>query len=511
MTWSACISELKQQLPRFNDELLIDYRRKQIEQMPEFIAQVFKEATHQFDGRLIYKGYQVLTPEKHASFLMENQFNKGKVNIQHSELSLVRYIFDFDGEEVSSPVFVPIWHNNSLQINDTKYDMLLGIVDRIISKIPDGVIVKVMRSPLKFWRNEHLNYTATNGTSYDDAIIFTQVFFRRNVSAKNNRAPLILYLLAQLPFDKVKENLGIELTDLTFEEKETKDPGFIFFKIKDTMYLKAKEELMNDINYRRFIASIIYILNSTNRSTVAEAYSQTLYRVILGRQTHGAQSTEAQANNHASDHLKSFSTYLDSFTKKELMKMRIYCDDIFDLITTVFLNIDKWTINGSVNNLFEKRIVDRGILLEEATKTIFNKFYTATGNNKQIDIQNVRALLNKMSQVCLSAIRRSGSFQLATAYYNDNVLTSMLIKRVRQTGASNKRGSKNTNSIQDKGHQFHPSFVALESALTISSSSPGVAGDINPYAQIDDTGWFREDKMPWYKEIEGLSKYLVQV
>ena len=48
-----------------------------------------------------------------------------------------------------------------------------------------------------------------------------------------------------------------------------------------------------------------------------------------------------------------------------------------------------------------------------------------------------------------------------------------------------------------KEHQFSPSFVANESILSISTSNPGVAGDINPFAQIDEDGCFDESKMPW--------------
>jgi hypothetical protein len=63
--------------------------------------------------------------------------------------------------------------------------------------------------------------------------------------------------------------------------------------------------------------------------------------------------------------------------------------------------------------------------------------------------------------------------------------------------------------ITAKEHQFHSSFIAIESALAISSSSPGVTGDINPFAAINSMGYFVKEQMPWYQEIEGLDQYLV--
>lgn len=53
-----------------------------------------------------------------------------------------------------------------------------------------------------------------------------------------------------------------------------------------------------------------------------------------------------------------------------------------------------------------------------------------------------------------------------------------------------------STTINHKEHQFSPSFVATESILSISTSNPGVAGDINPFAQIDEDGCFDESKMP---------------
>lgn len=45
---------------------------------------------------------------------------------------------------------------------------------------------------------------------------------------------------------------------------------------------------------------------------------------------------------------------------------------------------------------------------------------------------------------------------------------------------------KNSSTINHKEHQFSPTFVATESILSTSTSNPGVAGDINPFAQIKE-------------------------
>ena len=98
-----------------------------------------------------------------------------------------------------------------------------------------------------------------------------------------------------------------------------------------------------------------------------------------------------------------------------------------------------------------------------------------------------------------------------TSLYNDNTLISTLIKKIRLISTQENRRSKKTNLISAKEHIFHPSFLAIESVLAISSSSPGVSGDVNPFAVIDKNGLFLKEEMPWIDEILPLSRYLVSV
>ena len=49
-----------------------------------------------------------------------------------------------------------------------------------------------------------------------------------------------------------------------------------------------------------------------------------------------------------------------------------------------------------------------------------------------------------------------------------------------------RNATNDSNTINHKEHQFSPTFAAIESIPSISTSNPGVAGDINPFAQIKE-------------------------
>ena len=95
--------------------------------------------------------------------------------------------------------------------------------------------------------------------------------------------------------------------------------------------------------------------------------------------------------------------------------------------------------------------------------------------------------------------------------YNDNQLFTTLVNKLRQSKPSKEskqQQQRNKNSIEAPEHRFHPSFVAIESILTIVKSNPGIGGDINPFVQITDKGHFDKEATYWYAEIENVKKCL---
>ncbi len=154
MSWDDVFGDVAEQLPKFNDYLLKGFRREQVSQFKDFIDQVFKEAALLFNGALEYKGYTVLSPEKKIVYNVENALIKGKVNIQRSELELVQYNFVYENQLIPVYLYLPYLYEGALVVNDTRYYMQLAIIEKVIIRVPDGVIIKVMRSPLQFWRSE---------------------------------------------------------------------------------------------------------------------------------------------------------------------------------------------------------------------------------------------------------------------------------------------------------------------------------------------------------------------
>lgn len=516
MSWDSAIGELKDKLPKFNDYLLRGYRQDQVDRFPDFMDVVFKEAVRLFEGKLQYLGYRTLNPKEIIDYISGNRLIKGSINIQRSELQLVEYIFQYEDRQIAVQLYLPYLFQGALMINDTRYYLQLPIIERTIFRVTDGVIIKVMRSPLQFWRSEQFMYKTTKGETYFDAIITIKAHYRKDKTVSTKvKTPLVLYLLAKYPFDEVVHKiLGLPAGSVTFvEQEDPNDTQYAYFQCRGNIYLKVHKELvLNDLSFRRFVASLLYILKMTKRCTINDVYNTTFYKMILGKNLYGQNTKEALAAGHAESHLDSLKTYLDAFTKEELRNMHIYCNDVFDLFVAVFFNIDTWLMSYSPNDLFNKRIGGADLILMDMVKTIFQRFYNTLTRNKRLEVTNIEKML-RIDPMKISVIHKVKSLRPNNDLYNDNTLTSVLVKRLRQSSSQegSDAGKRSVNLIGAKEHHFHPSFVAIESVLAISSSSPGISGDINPFACIDTNGYFHPESMPWYEEIRPLSKYLVNV
>ena len=512
MSWDTAVEKLNGCLPQFNDYTLKGYASEQVKRIPEYVSSIFKEAILLFKGELKYHGYKVLSPEKEIEFIAaDKKMIRGHYNILRSEWNLYEYTFEFDGSVFQVPIYLPHLHDGCLQINGTKHYIQAAIMEQMISRTADGVVIKVLRSPLQFWRGDLRNMIATNKKEYRENVIITNVFYRQE--KRRNKTPLILYLLCVNDFEQVLRNtLGLSSDSICFvEEDDPKSETHTYFKCKEGIYLKCDNEtVMNDHFARRFVASVLDILSKAKKYTISSLYDTTFYKSILGRYLYPDKSlSDALAVSHAHSHLDSLTTYLDEHTKSELAMLSrpVFCENIFDLFIAVFVNIDDWVIRYIPNDLFNKRIGGTELFLLGVGKAIFTVFYKSI-KDKQHSVKSINSMLKKIQPSVIKKINEVKALQRAASLYNDNDLVSVYVKRLRLNTTQENASAKHAKLTNEKDHQFHPSFLAVESALAISSSSPGISGDLNPFVAIDRMGFFQEKEMPWYAAIEPLSKYL---
>lgn len=521
------LGDLHSKLPHFNDYLLVGYPNEQVSKIPDYVSCVFKEAVKQFNGSLTYDTYEILSPNDRVKYStgINSNSRKGYLSIARNECVLVRYKFKHtSGNILSIYQYVPYMYNNALVYEDTEYRLLNNIVERVISRSDDMIVIKVMRSPLMFWRKLRHRYVNTNGGIHYDSIVTCRIYFERKGEKKkssasdNKKTPLLLYLLSRYGLEHVVSKL-FDLTQNDFElvTKPDDDPGYEYFELNDNIYIKAnKETVIQNVDNRRLVANLVYItqMHIDKNFGIGDLYDPTFYMIILGRNLRDANKNEALARSDVQSHMNSLATYIDAYTRKELENMNIPCKDIYELLLSVFMSIDNWIEKCSPNDLFSKRIAGVDFFLKDFVRAVYSKVYMINRTSRELSFEELSKSFTFDAKTLIRKIIYSSPSYLrqGSECYNDNEVMSHELNRSRRDSTSDNSNNGNKKQeislIRAPEHRLHISMIAIESPLAISSSKPCSTGDMNPYAVIDSAGCFVTSKMPWIADLAELNTYL---
>ena len=200
MGWNQIVGEVRQQLPQFNNNLLIDYHKQQINSAPEFMDVVFRESVRSLAVKVPveYVGYRIVQPQQQVQYLLGSAISKDKVNIKRSELQLVEYDFMFEGTKIPVYLYLPYLYNNVITIDDTQYAVLNSIIDKFIVRTADEIIMHVMKLVIKFWRNKKYSFKDVDGNEFHEVLV--TVVAIHSPKKTSLEMTIVLYLMAEYGF-----------------------------------------------------------------------------------------------------------------------------------------------------------------------------------------------------------------------------------------------------------------------------------------------------------------------
>ena len=545
MSLKEVIDDIDRKLPQFNDKLLLDYNKNLINGCRDYVDKVFAHAVEYINDTIedarqnssinsygmsidtfveqpttvvTYKGSKVLGPVEQVKYETNKGLGKEKISIERDERMLVECAFEINGEPYTTELYLPYWINNGLIMNGKIYAVKHVLCDKIVRLATgDGIIMRVMRSPLHFWRNEEIVLKDIHGKETSVKYITCKAHYKTNTKKKYQRTPLVLYILATYGLTEGINKFVPSGCVTVCQTADMDDEDHLYFQAIPGIYVKCETDAFASTVCKRVVASLIYIFRIAAKDITGygdkkfdSLSNKDLYIALIGRIIYGEKYSLPQAYGHGESHLRSLNTYIDAASSAEFKRdYNITIRNIFELFIFVFFNIDTYLAGYSPNDLFEKKLGNVDKLLRDCiTSNLFNKIYRVS-RGKELKPKNIADAL-RIKPTSINDIYKDESIATGTEAYNDDMLFNQLCHKLLQSRSA--KGSKkggDSNTINHKEHQFSPSFVAIESILSISTSNPGVAGDINPFAQIDEDGCFDESKMPWYDQIKGLSNLLV--
>ncbi len=520
------LSEIKHQLPKFNDDVIIGLRKREVEGLLDFIAERYKECCIVADENLEFIGYSILSPNERLIYeLTDSKRKKNNISIKSDEAILAVYNFKYYDQTFKVPIYVPyIYENSSIIVNNTQHECLLNMTEKLFSvrSRSKGITIKVIRSPISCHKNilHTFNDEVTN-EQFVGSIVSCKIYYKKLPKSKKTKPTIIHYLLCKFSLEETLSKFGINPDHIKFIESEDFSPDHYYFKIKNTstdqIYLKVNKDAMNEnrVLYD-IVATIIYILSSFRFITYNELISdsKTIFRIILGKLIHSNNTNRIQALSHMTRHIESVDTYLDNYNKGIFKAGGIIVNDIYDLFVFIQTKIGAIIIDYPSNNMYNKRIeAINNVIVDGLVKTLNLNIY---GFERKADFghmfKSISRAFSVHPKIILKNLSNNESVRFSSSgIYGDNWLLSIGDKVIKRLSASikpskQKDGTKTyTSGINSYANKFHPSMISIESAIGFSSK-PGSNCLINPYVRIDETGGFLKPES--IEEIDKIKEYL---
>jgi len=506
-TWRDIKNKCAELIPPFNDNLLLNFRRRKVGEAKDFLDTVLRHNFKLFSGKMEYIGYDVCDPDEQIEYIKNAKILRRCFDINVSTFELVRYKFMFEGMVYHIYIKVPFFQNEYILMSGTKNYALLPIIEKGgIHRISGQTLrIKVLRTPMNFNRNETKMVTTTEGHVDKDIIITGKIHQKKTTSKKLGGMPIILYNLATMPLHDVLAAYGFAEDEFHLVTMMTDLEHFEYIAIREGVYLKIKRGVMEDRNKRRFIISYMACINAYPIfDDIRILYSNNCwyYRTIMGKYIDPTSDNMQRLYDNAVKHLETTNTVVDPISQIQLASAGLPVKDIYDLIRQLFFRIDELIIDYDPRDLYSKKIGTLNQLLAPCVEKInLAQFRLINNKNEALSPQTVASFAARSSQYS-NYLTHSEIFRSNPTFQNDNYLLSIGTKCFRTTEEIETRRparSGHKSSIPRPGLAAHPSRLVVTSLTSISSSSPLVSGDINPYLQIDDNGDII--KPPWADEI----------
>ena len=504
------------ELPKFNRYMLEKHHKKAVDAIPDFIQQVYQEAVSiLMPGQIRVRGYRPLLPQERV----EKEINLRRdynVNIHASELDM--YEFQFEDTETGALhhtyIYIPYMVNCFLKINGKRYSIPHTITEKVFGRTPnDEITLRVIRAPLKFSRPTRFSLvSAVDPTRVTSEWVHAAHIHMGRTKHVKAHMTILNYICSKFGFVEALKRFGLEEDDMVFTDTIADDTDAYEYYVaksqkgheKSPLYLKVRHELLDQTQYKKIVANMLYTTTLFHYHTVGNMYdpSAFIYRIMMGKIISGFDAKDASALNDANSHITSLDTYLDGITKQRLWRFNIKVNDIYEFLQYIFTELDYIIVNSVPQDLYDKRIETmENVLIDIFFTDVFNSVYRLEKNNKPPVVEDViKAISGKIHRF----EKLDGHLPTQPSHYNDCRLAACGLTKIRQSGTNRKSTAK--PGPDSPYSRFHPSIPVVETMAAFSGDNPTTDGLINPFCPITEDGAIVR---PHYAdEIDTLMDYL---
>jgi len=501
--WNDTLHGIAKAMPPFNEYLLRQFRSEKISQMVEYLDEHFRNTVVLFRGQLEYIGYEVLSPVEAVKHQLASA-TKRTVKVNRNSVRTVRFEFRMGIESFYLHVLLPYMVDGCVYIDDTRNYPVFTIIERLVHKAEDFVTINPGIVRLLFYRQKQYTIRTTTGVRYREYSIGTKIHHAK-VAKSAEKPPLIAYHLIEHGFVGALALHEMTEDDIRIVEKEEPAEGYIFFELPNGLFIRVREAILVNKRNLRFVIGLTRIFRVWKHFTLNDVYASTdLFKVALGKFVHPSKTDPARLAKYIDDHMVSCRGYLDPTTQRLAAKAGYPSADISELLLHVWNNIDAWLLmDGDSYNLYQKKLGSLSSAIAPLIVQLMRAQFSMFRNNprRTLAAEDVRRFVNKASS--RSAFWFEGLCRSNPAIVNGNWLFSIGLKMrkdpmLAETNPGGQQCTRATSTMMIT----HPSWLVVESIVTLPSGNPLAAGTINPFLAIDSDGNIIEPE--WSDDIKDI-------
>lgn len=501
--------------PKFNKNITNGSTKEILRIVPDYLDSIFKSSIKSISPNvpLKYVGHRRMTPEEEYSKIIANDNNKITYDIALSDLYVEEFVFDYNGEKISRPLYLPYTDKgNLIHISNTMYNIVPVLSDTVISPSHKEVFVRLLKDKLTFKRK--ISNFILNGETVKGQVIYTVTIKTTTMQLSDNMGKqftsISLYLLCEYGLKEVMNHYvpGCDyiVTDENVDNLRDKYDVYESSNIKprnlkvDGYYkghsvkflIKKDLKIENKTFLENFIYGLLYTFDvlPDHADDFLDVYrnnnvndEKLHWRIILGRIAYRNSYSIDRIVEDMNEHFITLQGYLDNLIKGKLEDNGMYVDNFFDLLVVIMQNYNDWLLSSKeYNSNITNRYIDILYyvlydIIIGFNKVVLNVNKRASKKQGLLSLKEVSKIIsNEFKTRTIYTLTKSSSMNICmqlTDTTSDIIypkVTAMLEDQSRGCGV--RRGSQTTFPEHTKTLKGHDLYFGSLLFLNKSAPSP---------------------------------------
>lgn len=404
--------------PVFNEDVVKGLATIDVKDAKPYVDNIINCGVSQYPEGFEYLGSERCNPLEEYNVITKSRSGPNRVfDLARNSVYLVKYMFRNNGVDLD-PVYMYLPYVRQagmLYVSGKQFSVSPVMGDIAFSVSENDVFIRMPRAPVTF--NRSMAYLVIDGIRTSEYVVWAPLHNKGGKKSKNKSNTIYLgrvqstlahYLFCKYgfyeTFEKYTNAQPVVVKEQDFDPKmypaedyvvctssKNKPLGLrgrrIYHEIATDLMVIIKREHFTPL-VKSLVAGFYYVIDHfpdhiEDPSWIADPDQ---WKVFMGYIQWGDEPSRGRLVDDVDTHLKSLDGYVDHEVKKTLMEVEVYCDDLYDLMVHILLNMrDMLEQNATrVASLYNKRLEVLRYLLRNINNSMFEFLFKITSNSKKV-------------------------------------------------------------------------------------------------------------------------------